>query len=134
MNWELILGVTTIVAAVVAVVYAGRAGGLKAANAQIDTLLADKAAQDRSEAALHQAFNQSQLDTFRKVFFPIFALGLAITPEGDLDQAIGRFQKLVDTVTDGLPNVTVTGTGAGINVKFPDAIARDGDGQFGAVG
>lgn len=106
--WGTIVVVGLLAGFVASLFIAYRAGGISAVNRQLVTIKADTVSLDRTEDELHKQFTQRQLDYFQQVLFPIFALGLAITPDGPLDEAIANFQALVTTVTDGKPNVPPT--------------------------
>jgi hypothetical protein len=100
-----ILLIALVVAAIGGVIIAYKMGQWSAVKDYTQKIEDDTALLDRSEAAIHAKFSQSQIEFFRSVTFPIFALGLTITHEGDLKEAIKNFQDIVDKVTDGKPNI-----------------------------
>lgn len=105
-TYDMLIGLAILIAIIASVVFAAyRAGSIRGANEQLKAVREDVATLDREEASISRSFTAEQLEGFRQVIFPIFALGLAITPQGDINEAIARAKDLTDVLTDRKPNV-----------------------------
>jgi hypothetical protein len=105
MDYNTFIGAVLLIALVVSVAYMAYRYGARGGSDQLATIRADVEVLDRVEGAVNTKFTADQLELFRMIVFPAFALGLAITPDGDLDTMIGRAKELVDVLTDRKPNV-----------------------------
>jgi hypothetical protein len=106
-TYEMLIGLAILIAIIASVVYAAyRAGSIRGANEQLAVVRADVVSLDQAERSINSAFSAEQLEMFRQIVFPIFALGLAITPQGDPKEAFSRARDLVDILTDRKPNTT----------------------------
>lgn len=93
------------------VLYMALKHGLAGAIIALTAVRGDVPNLTRVEGAVIQAFPQSQLDVVRNIVLPMFALGLAITPQGDIKQTIDLIRDVFNVTTDGKPN-EAPGSGA----------------------
>lgn len=114
MDYNIFIGAVLLVALIASVAFAAYKTGARGGSDQLATIRADVEVLDRVESSVNAKFSVDQLELFRMIVFPAFALGLAITPDGDLDTMIGRAKELVDVLTDRKPNVAPPAAGEAV--------------------
>lgn len=105
MDTQTLIGLAILLVLLVSVAYAAYKLGAKGASNQLATVRADVSNLDRIENSVVAKFTPEQLNIFREIAFPMFALGLALTPQGDLKNVIAQAKDLTDVLTDRKPNV-----------------------------
>lgn len=109
-TFQLIISVAFIVGAIGFIALMAYREGAKGALKALTAVAGETTVLDRVEGTITTTFKPEQIDLFRQLFFPAFALGLAIVPQGDVHETLATAQKIMDTLTDRLPNTPGTTT------------------------
>lgn len=117
---QIIIGVAVFIGLLIFTLLLAYREGAAGATRALSQIQANTPALDAVEGAVDKLASPSQLDLFRTIVFPAFALGLAITPAGDLQEAIKHAQRITDLLTDSKPNVPAPGEGTPLTER--DAI------------
>ena len=108
---QILIGLFVFVALLAFIILSAYRAGASGAAKALEQIQANIPALDSVENAVDKVTTPGQLDLFRAIVFPAFALGLAITPAGDLQEAIKHAQRITDLLTDSKPNVPAPGEG-----------------------